>query len=50
VEHGGERVGCEVHEVYRLKRRGEVAYERDRSIELTVREGKVSRYEMRIVG
>jgi ketosteroid isomerase-like protein len=50
VEHGGGRVGCEVHEVYRLKRSGEVSYERDRSIELTVREGKVSRYEMRIVG
>jgi ketosteroid isomerase-like protein len=50
VEHGDGRVGCEVHEIYRLKGSGEVAYERDRSIELTVREGKVSRYEMRIVG
>jgi hypothetical protein len=39
-----------VHEVYRVKGSGEVAYERDRSIELTLREGKVSRYEMRIVG
>lgn len=50
VEHGGGRVGCRVHETYRLKGSGEVAYERDRNIELTVREGKVSRYEMRIVG
>jgi ketosteroid isomerase-like protein len=50
VEQGDGRVGCEVHEVYRLKGSGEVAYERDRSIELTVSEGKVSRYEMRIVG
>jgi ketosteroid isomerase-like protein len=50
VEHGDGRVGCDVHEVYRVKGTGEVAYERDRSIELTVREGKVSRYEMRIVG
>jgi ketosteroid isomerase-like protein len=49
VEHGDGRVGCEVHEVYRLKGSGEVAYERDRSIELTVREGNFSRYEMRFV-
>ena len=40
MEHGGGRVGCEVHEVYRLKESGEVAYERDRRIELTVREGQ----------
>ena len=50
VEHGDGRVGCHVHEVYCVKGSGEVAYERDRSIELTLREGKVSRYEMRIVG
>ena len=50
VEHGDGRVACEVHEVYRPKESGEVAYERDLSIELTVREGKVNRYEMRIVG
>jgi len=39
-----------VHEVYRPKESGEVAYEHDLSIELTVREGKVRRYVMRIVG
>jgi hypothetical protein len=50
VEHGDGRVACEVHEVYRPKESGEVAYERDLSIELTVREGNVRRYVMRIVG
>jgi hypothetical protein len=39
-----------VHEIYRLKETGEVSYERDRRIELTIGDGKVSRYEMRIVG
>jgi ketosteroid isomerase-like protein len=45
--------GCvvaEVHQVYRLKGTGEIAYERERHIELTIRDGKVCRYEMRIVG
>jgi hypothetical protein len=39
-----------VHEVYRLKETGEVAYERDRVVELTIRDGKIRRYEMQIVG
>lgn len=49
VDHGDGRVSCTVHQVYRLKS-GELAYERDRDIDLLVSEGKVSRYEMRIVG
>jgi hypothetical protein len=39
-----------VHEIYRWKETGEVSYERDRRIELTIGDGKISRYEMRIVG
>jgi hypothetical protein len=39
-----------VHEIYRWKETGEVSYERDRRIELMIRDGKISRYEMRIVG
>jgi SnoaL-like domain len=50
VELDEGRVVAEVHQVYRLKGSGEIAYERDRRIELIVREGKVGRYEMRIVG
>jgi ketosteroid isomerase-like protein len=43
-------VACDVHEIYRWKETGEVSYERDRRLELTIRDGKISRYEMRIVG
>jgi len=41
---------CDVHEIYRWKETGEVSYERERRIELMIRDGKISRYEMRIVG
>ena len=41
---------CEVRQVYRLKESGDFAYERNRRVQLTIRDGKVSRYEMRIVG
>lgn len=50
VDLGEGSVATDVHQVYRLKSTGEIAYERDRRIELTIRDGKVSRYEMRIVG
>jgi ketosteroid isomerase-like protein len=47
---GDGRVVCDVHETYHLKETGDYAYARDRRIELTLREGKVARYEMRLVG
>ena len=47
---GGGHVVSDVHEVYRVKGTGEFAYARDRRIDLTIRDGKVARYEMRIVG
>jgi ketosteroid isomerase-like protein len=50
VDLGDLGVACDVHEIYRWKETGEVSYERDRRIELTIRDGKISRYEMRIVG
>jgi len=50
VDLGDLRVACDVHQVYRWKETGEVSYERDRRIELTIRDGKIARYEMRIVG
>ena len=50
VDHSDGRLACRVHEVYRLKDTGEFAYERDRVVELEIRGGKISRYEMRIVG
>ena len=50
VELGEGRVASEVRQVYTLKATGEFAYTRLRRVELTVRDGKVSRYEMRSVG
>ena len=47
---GGGRVVSDVLEVYRVKGTGEFAYARDRRIELEIRDGKIARYEMRIVG
>ena len=50
VELGEGRFVMEVRQVYTLKATGEFAYTRLRRVELTVRDGKVSRYEMRSVG
>jgi ketosteroid isomerase-like protein len=47
---GDGRIVSEVHEVYRMKATGDFAYARDRRIELTIRDRKIARYEMRIVG
>ena len=47
---GDGRVVSEVHEIYRVKDTGDYAYACDRRIDLTVRDGKIARYEMRIVG
>jgi len=50
TDHGAGRIATEVHELYRQKVTGDVAHTRDRQIELTIRDGRVARYEMRIVG
>jgi hypothetical protein len=50
VELGEGRVALDVRQVYTLKATGEFAYTRLRRVELTVRDGKVSRYEMRSIG
>ena len=47
---GGGRVASDLRQIYTLKTTGEFAYTRLRRVELTVRDGKVSRYEMRSVG
>jgi len=47
---GEGRVVCNVREVYRWKQTGEFAHARLRRIELTIRDGKISRWEMRVVG
>ena len=47
---GDGRIVSDVHEVYRMKGTGDFAYACDRRIELTIRDGKIARYEMEIVG
>jgi hypothetical protein len=47
---GVGRLVVDVHETYRVRGTGDFAYARDRRIELTIREGRVVRYEMRVVG
>jgi len=47
---GSGRVVSDVHEVYRVKATGDLAYERERRIELTIRDGVITRYEMRFTG
>jgi ketosteroid isomerase-like protein len=50
VDRGDGRVSCDVDQVYRMKETGDFAYERNRRVELTIRNGKISRYEMTVVG
>jgi ketosteroid isomerase-like protein len=50
VDLGDGHVSCDVRQIYRMKESGEFAYERERHIDLMIREGKIHRYEMRIVG
>jgi ketosteroid isomerase-like protein len=50
IDHGDGRIACDVHQVYRVKETGDFAYERERRIELTIRNGLISRYEVRSVG
>ena len=47
---GNGRYSCELRALFRSKETGEVSYSRDRSFELTISDGKVSRYEMRFAG
>jgi len=47
---GDGRIVTDFHELDRTKGTSEVAHTRDRQIELTIRDGKIARYEMRIVG
>lgn len=47
---GNGRYSCEIRALYRSKVADDLSYSRDRSFELTIRAGKVSRYEMRFPG
>jgi hypothetical protein len=47
---GDGRYFCELRGLFRSRATGEVSYSRDRSFELTISDGKVTRYEMRFAG
>jgi len=44
---GKGRYSCEIRVLFRSKVADDLSYSRDRSFELTIRDGKVSRYAMR---
>ena len=50
IDDGDGCLSCDVHQIYRLKETGDFAYERNLRVLLTIRNGKISRYEMTIVG
>jgi hypothetical protein len=50
VDLGSGRIASDFLEIYTAKKTGELAYARERRIELTVRDGKIARYEMRFAG
>jgi hypothetical protein len=47
---GDGRYSCEIRALYRSKVTDELSYSRDRGFKLTIRAGKVSRYEMLFAG
>jgi ketosteroid isomerase-like protein len=50
VDLGDGRIVADFREIYRTRDSGDVAYARDRQIELTVRGEKIARYELRFTG
>ena len=40
----------DVLQIYRMKDSGDFAYQRELRIEITIRDGKIGRYEIRTVG
>jgi ketosteroid isomerase-like protein len=50
IDEGSGQLLCDVRQVYKLKGSGEVAYERTRRVRLTIRDGKIGRYETKFVG
>ena len=50
VDLGAGRTRFDVHQVYRVKDSGDLAYERDLRIEIAIRDDRISRYEIRRLG
>jgi len=45
-DHGGGHVSTWNHQIFRWKESGELAYERRATIDYTIRDGKITRYEV----
>jgi SnoaL-like domain len=43
-------LGCDAREIYRLKGTGDFAYSRNLHVRLAIRQGKITRYELRVLG
>lgn len=50
VDLGDGHIRSELVQIYRWKETGEFAHQRRRRIDLTIQDGKINRYEMRIAG
>jgi ketosteroid isomerase-like protein len=50
TDHGGGRIVSDIHETYRVKGTGDFAYARDHRLDLTIREGRIARCELRFAG
>jgi hypothetical protein len=46
---GDGLIVSDVRQQYRMRSTGEFAYARERRVEITIRQGKIARYDMRIV-
>jgi hypothetical protein len=47
---GDGRIVSDLHQIYRMRSTGDFAYARDRRLELTIRDGRIVHYEMRVIG
>jgi hypothetical protein len=50
IDLGEGRTCLDVLQIYRVKGSGDFAYQRELRVEITIREGKIGRYEIRTIG
>jgi len=50
IDLGGGRAAVDVDQTWLMRDFGEFAYRRKRRIEITIHDGKISRYEMKFIG
>jgi SnoaL-like domain len=50
MDMGNGRIACEIHEVHAFRATGNFGWARERRVELAVGDGKIKRYETKIIG